>query len=472
VDDPDTDGDGLPDSWERDGYDANDDGTIDVPLPQMGADPRHKDVFVQLDVMLGHPIQQDAIKLVVDAFTNAPVSNPDGKAGIALHVDGGPGWLMNPKTGAKWGGLSKARATAERPVFGSNSIVGKYKWAEFDAVKANNFSAARQRIFHYALSVNRYGTETEGSSGLSRGGPANDFLLSLGGTCGDKLDCTGTQLEQAASFMHELGHNLGLRHGGDEETNYKPDYISVMNYAFNLTGLSVNAGGRVEQKLDYSRLGPSQIGPLDETSLSEGNGFGQAAAGLPYKSLIYCPAVDTDGVPSQPVNVGGPVDWNCSGGIDSGVFGTDLNGDGKKTILRSYDDWPHLVFKDGAIGSKGAPPAPAAETPGGDAPIDELIAAAGALYGDTKIPTSSITGAKVLHRRGTLRVRVHDDKGLAQLIVVVGKKNYSFNADGAKDGVGLVKLVHPGTYLIRGGAVDQVGHASKTAERRVRVLPR
>jgi hypothetical protein len=379
---------------------------------------------------------------------------------------------MNPKTGAKWGGLSKAGATAEKAVLGSYSILRKYQWADFDAVKAKNFSAARQRIFHYALSANRYGRDTEGSSGLSRGGPANDFILSLGGTCGDKLDCTGTQQEQAAAFMHELGHNLGLRHGGAEDTNYKPDYISVMNYAYNLTGLSVDAGGRLEHKLDYSRFGPSQIGPLDETSLSEGDGFGRAAAGLPYKSLIYCPGSDTDDKPDQSVDVGGPVDWNCNKSLDSGAVAADLNGDGKKTVLRSYDDWVHLVFKDGAIGSKGAPPAPPAETPGGEAPIEELVAAAGVLYGDTKPPTASISGAKVLHRRGKLRVRVHDDKGLAQLIVVVGKKTYSFNANGAKDGVGVVKLVHAGTYVIRGGAVDLVGHPSKTAERRVRVLPR
>jgi hypothetical protein len=40
--------------------------------------------------------------------------------------------------------------------------------------------------------------------------------------------------------MHELGHNLGLRHGGDEDSgddlegwkNNKPNYRSVMNYLY------------------------------------------------------------------------------------------------------------------------------------------------------------------------------------------------------------------------------------------------
>ena len=27
--------------------------------------------------------------------------------------------------------------------------------------------------------------------------------------------------------MHELGHTLGLRHGGHDDVNYKPNYHSV-----------------------------------------------------------------------------------------------------------------------------------------------------------------------------------------------------------------------------------------------------
>ncbi|TCO46329.1 hypothetical protein EV646_107354 [Kribbella antiqua] len=45
----DTDGDSLPDTWETSGYDANGDGTIDVNLPAMGANPTKKDLFVELD---------------------------------------------------------------------------------------------------------------------------------------------------------------------------------------------------------------------------------------------------------------------------------------------------------------------------------------------------------------------------------------------------------------------------------------
>ena len=56
-------------------------------------------------------------------------------------------------------------------------------------------------------------------------------------------------VEKALVFMHELGHNLGLDHGGDEDLNFKPNYISIMNYAFGATGL-LSKNGR-QRKVDY-----------------------------------------------------------------------------------------------------------------------------------------------------------------------------------------------------------------------------
>src|SRR5205823_1991464 len=49
----DSDGDGLLDSWETNGIDVNNDGTIDLNLPALGADPNVPDVFVEIDAMAG-----------------------------------------------------------------------------------------------------------------------------------------------------------------------------------------------------------------------------------------------------------------------------------------------------------------------------------------------------------------------------------------------------------------------------------
>ena len=48
----DTDGDGLPDVWEKEGLDYDGDGKIDVDLPAMGADPNVPDIFVEVDWMV------------------------------------------------------------------------------------------------------------------------------------------------------------------------------------------------------------------------------------------------------------------------------------------------------------------------------------------------------------------------------------------------------------------------------------
>ena len=37
---------------------------------------------------------------------------------------------------------------------------------------------------------------------------------------------------QAGDLMHELGHSLGLHHGGTDDANCKPNYQSVMNYNY------------------------------------------------------------------------------------------------------------------------------------------------------------------------------------------------------------------------------------------------
>ena len=44
-------------------------------------------------------------------------------------------------------------------------------------------------------------------------------------------DTVGSTKEQSGTFMHELGHNLGLRHGGETTTNGIPNYPSIMSYS-------------------------------------------------------------------------------------------------------------------------------------------------------------------------------------------------------------------------------------------------
>ncbi|MEO3814302.1 hypothetical protein ABGB17_35335 [Sphaerisporangium sp. B11E5] len=114
--DSDDDGDGLFDDWERHGYDHDRDSRIDVNLPAMGADPAHKDVFLELDWEAGRAPRRTWIQAMKKAFAAAPADagkaavrllndkgipgaeappNPDGRPGITLHVDTGA--LVDPR---------------------------------------------------------------------------------------------------------------------------------------------------------------------------------------------------------------------------------------------------------------------------------------------------------------------------------------------------------------------------------------
>ena len=68
--------------------------------------------------------------------------------------------------------------------------------------------------------------------------------------CNRQYDACVAQLESAV-FMHELGHTLGLVHGGDKTgENNEPNYLSIMNYWY-LTRVPLNS-----RPLDFARKTP------------------------------------------------------------------------------------------------------------------------------------------------------------------------------------------------------------------------
>ena len=359
TDATDTDGDALLDVWETDGIDTNDDGTIDLDLPAMGADPRGKDIFLELDFMAPHDLDPAAVTSVVAAFAAAPVTNPDGSTGIALHIDNGPGSIMNPRTGASWGARSRHDTIGHLDTTGE-VIAGAYDWTAFDVHKAGHFETAREQAFHYAISAHGHAAI---ASGIARDIPSSDLLITLGAGCQASTgsDCTLDATAQAGTLMHELGHNLGLHHGGGDELPNKPNYLSVMNYSFQLTGLMRS---NLSFVLDYSRFAIS----VDEKALDELHGFGVTsgpAAG--FNTLGKCPS----GLQTAWFVADGPTDFNCDGPT-TGTVAADINGDGAETALAPFIDWPALVYAGGAVGGSGV--ALPSQTPLIEPQLDELLA--------------------------------------------------------------------------------------------------
>ena len=167
------------------------------------------------------------------------MSNPDGSTGITLHL------VVDQQIAA---------ADADTDL---NPV-----WTEFDVIKAKYFAAARAPYFHYMVFANQY--DGGFSSGISRGIPAHDFLVTLG-------SFDGTEQQQAGTLMHELGHNIGLRHGGNDDTNYKPNYLSIMNYEYQFYGFGI---GGMDGVLDYSRV---RVASFNEAAVNEVAAFAPVA---------------------------------------------------------------------------------------------------------------------------------------------------------------------------------------------------
>lgn len=359
----DSDGDSLLDDWETNGIDIDNDGTIDLDLPAMGADPLHKDIFVEIDYMVDpgwclfgicigshtHKPKAAAMALVIDAFDHAPVANPDGTTGIHLHADSGPDSVMDSVTGATWGARSQSEALAHSDTLGygidtnNDGTNDTYIWTDFDSIKGaggvpGHLSIVRRDVFHYVIFAHDLGGFV-GTSGISRDIPDSDLVVSLGSWTGK----VGTVNEQGGTFMHELGHNLSLRHGGSDHTNYKPNFLSVMNYSFQTRGLRING---VDGNFDYSRF---LLPVLNEASLNEVVGLNGGAAIASYGTRYFCGGANT-----LVNNANGCIDWNCDGAC-GGTVSANINASPSVTlsVLTSYNDWDYLVFNGGAIGKLG-----------------------------------------------------------------------------------------------------------------------
>ncbi len=345
----DTDGDGLLDRWEILGYDYNGDGIIDVDLPAMGANPMHKDIFVEIDWMgedcfvgsLGchdHEPNQAAIDEIVQSFADAPVDNPDHISGINLHVDISNEIDHDDDLGSSQGNI--------------------YYWNDFWDLRETNFSVERRRIFHYCIFA--HGLGGLGSvSGISRGIPGTAFIVSLGS--GSWTDHRGSQNEQAGTFMHELGHNLGLHHGGGEgdDVIWKPNYLSIMNYSFQTEGLIVNNSGG---HFDYSRF---VLSDLVESNLNEMNGLNGGSQIQNYGTKWFCGTNE-----NSTFNANSHIDWNCDKVIASGVSSNINKDDFNDSVTRintlsSFNDWDHIIFDGGGrIGPIGTTVGTIVEEPG------------------------------------------------------------------------------------------------------------
>ncbi len=250
----DTDADGLSDGDEVLGT------TAGLNLPAMGAKALRKTVLIEYDwfddargcAMHSHRPTLAIINRVADAFTAMPLSNPDGTTGVDAIQDYGQGGLF------AGGGLL---------IDADNDITGGVNGAEFIAFKAGNFASNRFRYFHYTLMPHTY---SAGNSSGQAELPGDDLIVSL--------QCSTSTSSIGNTVIHEIGHNFQLRHGGDTNCNYKPNYNSVMNYRYQFPGRDTNCTVPGDGSLGYS-VG-TRI-PLNEGALNEQAGICGVSSNVP-----------------------------------------------------------------------------------------------------------------------------------------------------------------------------------------------
>ncbi len=298
---PDSDGDHIEDGDEVLGTLAG------LDLPAMGANPLKRNLLLEYDwfddnldpgtcVSHSHRPTAAALAAATAAFAAAPTANPDGSTGVTFIHDYGQG-----------GAYSGGNLIADP----DGVIAGGVNDAEFLSHKAANFAANRNGYFHYVLLPHRYATSSDSSGHAEL--PGDDLIVSL--------NCFGSDGNVSHTIIHELGHNLNLRHGGNTDCNYKPNYNSVMNYRYQFPGIDNNCTPPGDGVLNYS-IGDRIV--LNENSLNENAG--------------------TCGAPAWDWNGNGPIENPVVFNINSDDDFEVANCGGTLTTLRDYNDWANIDF--------------------------------------------------------------------------------------------------------------------------------
>lgn len=318
--DADTDRDGICDKWEIEGIDIDEDGTIDFDLPAWGVDPNHKDAFVEVDRFAGETVFP--LGSVVSAFANAPVDNPDGTAGIKLHIQIDEeitthrGAAVTPGQEFPDAEIGYVKYNTAGETDDSNSCSGGWFGTAAERADANceNIMKARKQIFRYGLYVaKRQGTGSSGRGELA----GNDFIVSVGSWGSDN-----TQAIQTGTFMHELGHTLRLGHGSGDHHNCKPNHLSVMNYMYQFGNLYAG------RPLVFG----AKLPDLNESSLDETVGIQGPAS---WAQVAYVGPTATE---VTTTDASQPIDFN----VDGDASDTGIN----QSV--SSGGWPCGTAKGGA----------------------------------------------------------------------------------------------------------------------------
>ncbi|WP_076924834.1 hypothetical protein [Pseudoalteromonas sp. EB27] len=327
----DDDKDGIPDCAEVEGTTF-----AGLPLYEWGARTSQKDIFIEIDYMdssdVGITPHRTALEKIVSVFANK---------GYTVHFDVGDLFDQN------------SDIAPENFDLGGGNVVpfNSYTPFEYDLSSPNLFAykmeytdITRRPIFHYLLMASS-GNEDGSISGSGIAEiSGNDLMVTMGGwglTLDTQTATNVTYNYQASTIFHELGHNLGLYHGGDEEINFKPNHLSSMNYLYQLAGLSTignNEGDRYYERFypgnvscDITPNTNSHLGSTDDFIIDYSSG---SSADLNESTILEAQGLNRNGSL--------PVDFNCNAINTESLTSFDSNQDNTISILSDVDEWNML----------------------------------------------------------------------------------------------------------------------------------
>ena len=340
----DSDGDGIPDSAKLYG------GTYGgLDLYAMGARQGQRDLFIHLDYLSSSDpaVTPDvrALNKIVQAFQ---------KQNIAVHFDAGNLFSasLQPELHNLSGNVSHQRTSQQCSQLRQPSQLHSGCTSVY-ATKTANMDIRRKPVFRYLLLASSQ--QPSGQPGASGSAElmGDDFLVTLGGW-GLQKDSWLLANYQAATIMHELGHTLGLRHGGNDDEVAKPNYFSTMNYFYQISGLPALTGNGFNQRYYYwltnyqnlSVPGYSPSNPFPATGLDDGPH--SASFRIDYSNGSSLTLNENNLNESAMIGrgsvTGSFADWNANGVQDMASYAADVNQSSSKTELRDYNDWANLVL--------------------------------------------------------------------------------------------------------------------------------
>ncbi len=357
----DSDGDGLCTNWEYpatggplkipyDGVTYTIANSCSAPAAAGCPDSRHKDIYLEVDYyspQVSSSAITTALESIRTVFNTAPVSNAYGGNGIKFH------YYVNENS---------AFSTVD--VWGTTGNTGN----DYDIIKDNKFGTSTERGgsdpsdhtrakaqgVHYGV-FSEYQSPDSGASGNAEY-IGNDIIVSL-----RPFDSTGLidVVDQIrGTLMHELGHNLGLYHGGPStvtgyNVNCKTNYPSVMTYIRQLT----TAYGTQRYSDDVNEPNPlNSAAPVEQSPSSSVLNIGTGSA---MSSLTIVWSLD-EGATLPTASIGktpGTIDWNSDADppwenpnsfdppdiLDLGMIGCTAATNAHAANIYGADDWDAIA---------------------------------------------------------------------------------------------------------------------------------